>query len=466
MQLGSTQPSAPLPPREAVPPGEAGDAAEAAARPQTLPRGAIDDEDADAGAPGYDEPVDLRPPARTGAIPAARPSESVAATRTGDPAADYDAAVELVRGKQYEQAEMGLRQFIQSHPRDNRVAGATYWLGESYLARGRNREAAEQFLKVSTDYARSAQAPDAMLKLGVTLNALGPRAGLRHARRTRPEVPECRRGRPPGRGARTEARPLRRLSGPDDPKPRGAAPDPRGPRAPRRHDGAAGRSGPAYPRPWLGRSAGPVLLAVSGGPDSSALMQAAAALGGAVQVATVDHGLRPGSGAEADAVGRAAARLGLPHATLRWAGSKPGRGLQEAARTARYALLCAHAEAIGAGLVLTGHTRDDQAETVLMRLAAGSGTAGLAGMRAERVLAPGIVLGRPFLHLPKAILTAWCEARGIPYLRDPSNADLRFARGRLRATWPALEREGLTPCAPRAARRARGPRRGRARGRR
>ncbi|MCJ2051619.1 tol-pal system protein YbgF [Methylobacterium sp. J-070] len=175
MQLGSTQPSAPLPPREAVPPGEAGDAAEAAARPQTLPRGAIDDEDADAGAPGYDEPVDLRPPARTGAIPAARPSESVAATRTGDPAADYDAAVELVRGKQYEQAEMGLRQFIQSHPRDNRVAGATYWLGESYLARGRNREAAEQFLKVSTDYARSAQAPDAMLKLGVTLNALGAR---------------------------------------------------------------------------------------------------------------------------------------------------------------------------------------------------------------------------------------------------------------------------------------------------
>jgi tol-pal system protein YbgF len=171
MQLGSTQPSAPLPPRDAV---------EAAPRPQRLPQGAIngaingEDEDADAAAPGYDEPVDLRPPARTGAIPA-RPSESVAATQTGDPASDYDAAVELYRAKQYEQAEMGLRQFIQSHPRDNRVAGATYWLGESYLARGRNREAAEQFLKVSTDYARSSQAPDAMLKLGVTLNALGAR---------------------------------------------------------------------------------------------------------------------------------------------------------------------------------------------------------------------------------------------------------------------------------------------------
>ncbi|MCJ2137644.1 tol-pal system protein YbgF [Methylobacterium sp. J-026] len=180
MQLGSTQPSAPLPPREAV--------ETAAPRPQRLPQGAIngaldgvtegatEDEDADTAAPGSDEPVDLRPPARTGAIPA-RPSESesVAATRPGDPAADYDAAVELLRAKQYEQAEMGLRQFIQSHPRDNRVAGATYWLGESYLARGRNREAAEQFLKVSTDYARSAQAPDAMLKLGVTLAALGAR---------------------------------------------------------------------------------------------------------------------------------------------------------------------------------------------------------------------------------------------------------------------------------------------------
>lgn len=171
MPLGSTPASPPLPAREA---------AEAApVRPQALPRAAIEDEDPDAegAAPGYDEPVDLRPPARTGAIPvpAPRPAESVAATRTGDPAADYETAVELYRSKQYEQAEMGLRQFIQSHPRDNRVAGATYWLGESYLARGRNREAAEQFLKVSTDYARSSQAPDAMLKLGVTLNALGAR---------------------------------------------------------------------------------------------------------------------------------------------------------------------------------------------------------------------------------------------------------------------------------------------------
>ncbi|MCJ2102093.1 tRNA lysidine(34) synthetase TilS [Methylobacterium sp. E-046] len=202
--------------------------------------------------------------------------------------------------------------------------------------------------------------------------------------------------------------------------------------------------------PWLDRSARDgqrVLLAVSGGPDSSALMHAAALAacpGASLRVATVDHGLRSGSRAEAEGVGRTAARLGLPHAVLSWAGEKPGGGLQDAARTARYALLAAHAEAIGAGLVLTGHTRDDQAETVLMRLSAGSGTAGLAGMRAERVLAPGIRLGRPFLQLPKANLVEWCAARGIATLRDPSNADPRFARGRLRAAWPILEREGLT----------------------
>ena len=197
--------------------------------------------------------------------------------------------------------------------------------------------------------------------------------------------------------------------------------------------------------PWLGRPGGGVLLAVSGGPDSSALMHAAAALGATVRVATVDHGLRPDSGPEAEGVGRAARALGLPHAVLAWAGSKPGTGLQDAARAARYRLLAAHAEAVGAGLVLTGHTRDDQAETVLMRLAAGSGPAGLAGMRAERPLAPGITLGRPFLALPKATLVAWCGTRSIPHVRDPANADPRFARARLRAAWTALAAEGLSP---------------------
>ncbi|WP_375462701.1 tol-pal system protein YbgF [uncultured Methylobacterium sp.] len=170
MQLGATQPSAPVAPVQAAP-----------VQARRLPQPAIDEGDDGEmqAAPGYDEPVDLAPPARvgtTGALPLpARPAASVAATGTGDAGADYAAAYDNLRAKRYEQAEMAFRQFIQSHPRDGHVPAATYWLGESYLQRNRNREAAEQFLKVSTDYARSPQAPEAMLKLGAALSALGAR---------------------------------------------------------------------------------------------------------------------------------------------------------------------------------------------------------------------------------------------------------------------------------------------------
>lgn len=200
-------------------------------------------------------------------------------------------------------------------------------------------------------------------------------------------------------------------------------------------------------RPWLdGTRFRKVLLAVSGGPDSTALMHAAAALASTtpLHVATVDHGLRPESAIEAEEVARMAAGLGQTHTILRWSGDKPNTGLQDAARDARYALLAAHAAACGADLLLTAHTRDDQAETVLMRLAAGSGLAGLAGMRAERPLGPSLCLGRPFLGLDKATLVTWCEARSLPYVRDPSNSDVRFARARLRAAAAALAAEGLT----------------------
>ncbi|KAB1074703.1 tol-pal system protein YbgF [Methylobacterium planeticum] len=175
-------PGAPLPLGGTTPPAPVAQA-QPQAQPQPaplqrLPAPAIDEaEEAEEEVPpGLGGPVDLTPPPRigtTGALPARPPS--VAATGTGDARADYEAAYALVQQRQYEQAEMGLRQFIQSHPRDGHVAAATYWLGESYLQRNRNREAAEQFLKVSTDYARSPQAPEAMLKLGASLNALGAR---------------------------------------------------------------------------------------------------------------------------------------------------------------------------------------------------------------------------------------------------------------------------------------------------
>ncbi|HVL72701.1 MAG TPA: tol-pal system protein YbgF, partial [Beijerinckiaceae bacterium] len=124
-------------------------------------------------------PLDLGEVGRTAAAPppAATPrtGPSVAATSTADPRADYDTAYAYLLQKQYEQAEMGFRRFLQSHPRDRLVPDATFWLGETYLQRNRPREAAEQFLKVSTEHGRSAKAPDAMLKLGVSLAALGAR---------------------------------------------------------------------------------------------------------------------------------------------------------------------------------------------------------------------------------------------------------------------------------------------------
>ncbi|WP_430395078.1 tRNA lysidine(34) synthetase TilS [Enterovirga aerilata] len=200
---------------------------------------------------------------------------------------------------------------------------------------------------------------------------------------------------------------------------------------------------------FAGLEAAPrVLAAVSGGPDSVALMGALAEWARApgrppVSVATVDHGLRPGARAEAEAVAELAAKLGLPHAILTWAGPKRRPVSQAAARQARYRLLLEHAREIGASHLVTAHTLDDQAETVLLRLAAGSGLSGLAAMR-PRVARGGLQHVRPFLRIPKAGLVAACLARDWPFSEDPSNADPRFARVRWRrAIMPLLAAEGL-----------------------
>lgn len=191
-----------------------------------------------------------------------------------------------------------------------------------------------------------------------------------------------------------------------------------------------------------------ILIAVSGGPDSSALLYLAArwragrAAGPALIAATVDHGLRAEAAAEAEAVGAFASGLGVPHRILVWPGAKPARGIQEAAREARYGLLADAARQAGATAIALAHTRDDQAETVLFRLARGSGLSGLSGMRGDAAR-HGLALLRPFLDLPKARLVATLEAAGVVFVRDPSNVDLRFARPRLRAMAPALAREGL-----------------------
>jgi tRNA(Ile)-lysidine synthase len=194
---------------------------------------------------------------------------------------------------------------------------------------------------------------------------------------------------------------------------------------------------------------GRVILAVSGGADSTALMVLAQrwrrrrSRGPELVAATVDHGLRPGSRAEAEAVGALARRLGLKHEILSWRGAKPKTGIEAAARAARYRLLAQLARRLDAEAIATAHTLDDQAETVLMRLAAGSGPAGLAGMRPSDVR-HGIVLLRPFLGLRKTRLVATLARAGIAWADDPMNNDPAFARARLRAAGAVLAREGLT----------------------
>jgi tRNA(Ile)-lysidine synthase len=198
---------------------------------------------------------------------------------------------------------------------------------------------------------------------------------------------------------------------------------------------------------------GGLVIAVSGGPDSTALLVLAAGWARRLRrppkllALTVDHGLRPQAAAEAAAVKRLARRLGVAHRTLRWRGAKPKTGLQEAARLARYRLLTQAAARAGFAHILTAHTLDDQAETVLFRLARGSGLTGLAGIAAVSLLPVSggseIFLVRPLLHVPKARLIATLRTTGIAYSEDPSNTDPRYTRARLRVLMPALAREGL-----------------------
>jgi tRNA(Ile)-lysidine synthase len=199
-----------------------------------------------------------------------------------------------------------------------------------------------------------------------------------------------------------------------------------------------------------------LVLAVSGGSDSTALLVLAARWAKRLKArqrsapkllaVTVDHGLRPESAREAAAVKRLAGKFGVAHRTVRWSGAKPRTGLQEAARLARYRLLAQTASHSGCAHILTAHTLDDQAETVLFRLARGSGLVGLGGMARSSPLPismTGQMLLRPLLHVSKARLIATLKSLRIGHSEDPSNHDPRFTRVRLRTLMPDLAREGL-----------------------
>lgn len=186
-------------------------------------------------------------------------------------------------------------------------------------------------------------------------------------------------------------------------------------------------------------------LAVSGGPDSLALLLLAhAARPGSIEAATVDHGLRAASADEAAAVARLCESLEVPHRTL--AVTVAGGNLQDEARKARYTALGEWAQERGIYALATAHHADDQAETVLMRLNRASGLAGLAGIRSVgHWPLTGLMLLRPLLGWRKAELAAIVERAGLTAADDPSNTNPRFDRARMRAS--LAEAEWLDPSA-------------------
>ncbi len=177
-----------------------------------------------------------------------------------------------------------------------------------------------------------------------------------------------------------------------------------------------------------------LVLAVSGGPDSMAMLDIARSCwAGSLYATTVDHGLRPESADEAAMVNAYCAAAGVAHATLRPPVPITG-SLQSAARAARYALLNQHANDCGADFIVTAHHADDQLETMLMRLARGSGVDGLSGVRSRN----GRII-RPLLGCRKAELITYCERTRLRFVSDPSNDNMEFDRVRMRAALASFD---------------------------
>lgn len=198
-----------------------------------------------------------------------------------------------------------------------------------------------------------------------------------------------------------------------------------------------------------------VMAAVSGGADSVALLRAlseakrAAGGAGRVMAAHVNHLLREESNDDEAWLCQQCLQWDVPLAVKRvdvnQLAAQRGDGVEAAAREARYRTLAQMAEEAGARFVVTAHTRDDQAETVLFRLVRGTGLRGLAGMRRARALSPSVTLMRPLLGCTRAELRAYLDALGQSWREDPTNLDSRFARNRLRETVLPLLREGFNP---------------------
>jgi tRNA(Ile)-lysidine synthase len=199
---------------------------------------------------------------------------------------------------------------------------------------------------------------------------------------------------------------------------------------------------------WLSQSEH-IAFAVSGGPDSMALCHLmhhwAQGAGKTCHALTVDHGLRPESEAEAKAVqDQLKSYPNLSHTILKWDHDNPSTRIQESARDARYELMAEYCKSHGIAHLFLAHHADDQAETVLFRLAKGSGLDGLGGMKMRNAYNSDLSLCRPFLDIEKSRLIATCDTYKIKYIEDPSNENETYARARLRKARNVLEAEGLT----------------------
>ncbi|MCT4575832.1 tRNA lysidine(34) synthetase TilS [Donghicola sp.] len=188
----------------------------------------------------------------------------------------------------------------------------------------------------------------------------------------------------------------------------------------------------------------PLGIAVSGGSDSAGLMRAAVAAGLKPQIVTVDHGLRPESRAEAEGVAEAARLLGLSHDILEWTDWSGQGNLQDAARRARQRLIGAWAAEREIPVVALGHTQDDQAETVLMRLSRASGVDGLSAMPEWREAYWGH-WWRPMLECPRQDIRDWLSQSDVSWVDDPSNENERFTRVKMRKAMPLLTELGIGP---------------------
>jgi tRNA(Ile)-lysidine synthase len=188
-------------------------------------------------------------------------------------------------------------------------------------------------------------------------------------------------------------------------------------------------------------------LGLSGGGDSVALGLLLEAWGATPVALIVDHGLREGSGVEAKKTAAWAKTLGFDAEVLRWRGTKPGGNVEDAAREARYGLMGAWCRKRGVPVLLIAHTREDQAETFLLRLGRGSGVDGLAAMAPESGFPlpghEGIGVARPLLGFGRDELRAYAKARGEDWIEDPMNGDERFARTRIRRMLPLLAEAGI-----------------------